>query len=91
MARRYSTLDELQMLDSESEDEFDGYIDENYESSENEVETDVNTIVYRYSARGRSTIQQPKLKGGRWLGKNLRSFAHGTLIYTQHPNLHTAS
>ena len=35
-------LDVLQMLDSESEDEFDGYIDENYDSSENEVETEIN-------------------------------------------------
>ena len=39
MARRYSATDVLQMWDSESEDEFDRYIDENYESRENEVET----------------------------------------------------
>ena len=43
MARHYIALDVLQMLDSVSEEEFEGYIDENYESSENEVETEVNS------------------------------------------------
>ena len=32
------------MLECESEDEFDGYIDENYDSDENEVEFEVTDI-----------------------------------------------
>ena len=44
MAKQYSASEVVQMLECESDDEFDGYIDENYDSDENEVEFEVTDI-----------------------------------------------
>ena len=40
----------------------------------------IYTVVYLYSAHGHSTIQQPKSKGGRSLGKTSVHLHTGTLI-----------
>ena len=44
MAKQYSAAKVVQMLECESKDEFDRYIDENYDSDENEVEFEVTDI-----------------------------------------------